>query len=111
MLWGPRPEQEVLMPTLTGKALCSYHSTEGRLNSITGRDPMPLDVALIRQMNQRVQEELAKKEMEVVQYWLGEAQRVLDKRHQDLSGMQLDLKALVQKMQNRLKTLKSERVS
>jgi hypothetical protein len=72
---------------------------------------MPLDVALIRQMNQRVQEELARKEMEVVQYWLGEAQRVLDKRHQDLSGLQLDIKALVQKMQNRLKTIKSERGS
>jgi hypothetical protein len=72
---------------------------------------MPLDVALIRQMNQRIQEELAKKEMEVVQYWLGEIQRVADKRHQDLSGMQLDLKALVQKIQNRLKTLKSEWVS
>lgn len=71
---------------------------------------MPLDVALIRQMNQRVQEELAKKEMEVVQYWLGEVQRVLDKRHQDLSSLQLDLKALVQKIQNRLKTLKSERL-
>ncbi len=72
---------------------------------------MPLDVALIRQMNQRVQEELVKKEMEVVQYWLGEIQRVADKRYQDLSGMQLDLKALVQKIQNRLKTLKSERSS
>ncbi len=71
---------------------------------------MPLDVAVIRQMNQRIQEELAKKEMEVVQYWLGEIQRVADKRHQDLSGMQLDLKALVQKIQNRLKTLKSERL-
>jgi hypothetical protein len=72
---------------------------------------MPLDVALIRQMNQRVQEELTKKEMEVVQYWLGEAQRVVDKRHQDLSGLQLELKAMAQKMQNRLKTLKSERMS
>jgi len=70
---------------------------------------MALDVALIRQMNQRVQEELAKNEMEVLQYWLGEIQRVSDKRYQDLSGLQLDLKALVQKMQNRLKTLKSER--
>jgi hypothetical protein len=72
---------------------------------------MPLDVALIRQMNQRIQEELAKKEMEVVQYWLGEIQRVADRRHQDLSGMQVDLRALVQKIQNRLKTLKSERLS
>jgi len=72
---------------------------------------MPLDVALIRQMNQRVQEELVKKEMEVVQYWLGEIQRVADKRHQDLSGLQIDLKALVQKIQNRLKTLKSEQLS
>ena len=72
---------------------------------------MPLDVALIRQMNQRVQEELVKKEMEVVQYWLGEIQRVADKRYQDLSGLQLDLKALVQKIQNRLKMLQSERSS
>jgi Skp family chaperone for outer membrane proteins len=72
---------------------------------------MPLDVALIRQMNQRVQEELAKKELEVVQYWLGEIQRVVDKRYQDLAGMQLDLKALVQKIKNRIKTLQSERSS
>lgn len=72
---------------------------------------MPLDQELIRQMNQRVREELVKKEMEVVQYWLGEVQRLADKRHQDLSGMQIDLKTLVQKIQNRLKTLKSERLS
>jgi hypothetical protein len=71
---------------------------------------MPLDVALIRQMNQRIQEELVKKEMEVVQYWQGEIQRLLDKRHQDLSGLQLDLKSLAQKIQNRLKALKSERL-
>jgi hypothetical protein len=71
---------------------------------------MPLDVALIRQMNQRVQEELIKKEREVVQYWLGEIQRLADKRHQDLSGLQIDLKALVQKIQNRLKMLTNERL-
>ena len=72
---------------------------------------MPLDQELIRQMNQRVQEELVKKETEVVQYWLGEVQRLADKRHQDLSSLQIDLKTLVQKIQNRLKTLKSDRLS
>jgi hypothetical protein len=71
---------------------------------------MPLDQELIRQMNQRVQEELIKKEMEVVQYWLGEIQRLTEKRHQDLSGLQIDLKALVQKIQNRLRMLKNERL-
>jgi hypothetical protein len=71
---------------------------------------MPMDQELIRQINQRVQEELVKKETEVVQYWLGEIQRLADRRHQNLSGLQIELNALVQKIQNRLKTLKSERL-
>lgn len=68
---------------------------------------MPMDPALIRQMSQRVQEELNKKETEVVQYWLGELVRLLEKRHRDMASLQLDLKALQQKFENRLKMLKS----
>jgi hypothetical protein len=70
---------------------------------------MALDQALIRQMSERVQEELAKKEMETVQYWLGELERILDKRHRDMASLQLDLTSLRQKFQNRLKMIKSAR--
>lgn len=68
---------------------------------------MALDQALIRQMTERVQEELIKKERETVQYWLGELERLLEKRHRDMASLQVDLTALRQRFQNRLKMLKS----
>lgn len=66
-----------------------------------------MDQGLIKQINQRVQAELLKKEIEVVQYGLGELERIVGKKHQDLAGLQVDLKALIQKYQNRLKMLKT----
>jgi predicted component of type VI protein secretion system len=68
-----------------------------------------MDPGFIKQFNQRLQEELWKKEMEVVQYGLGELERLLEKRHQDLASLQVDLKNLTQKYQNRLKQLKASR--
>jgi hypothetical protein len=70
---------------------------------------MALDQALIRQMSERVQEELAKKELETVQYWLGELERILEKRHRDMASLQLDLTGLRQKFQNRLRMIKGAR--
>ena len=70
---------------------------------------MALDQALIRQMSERVQEELAKRELETVQYWLGELERILEKRHRDMASLQVDLTGLRQKFQNRLKMLRSDR--
>ncbi len=69
-----------------------------------------MDPGLYKQISQRVQEELLKKEIEVVQYGLTELERLLEKRHQDLASLQLDLKGLIQKYQNRLKILKSSRI-
>lgn len=66
-----------------------------------------MDQALIKQINQRLQEELSKKEIEVVQYWMSEVERILAKRHQDMASLQVDLRALDQKFQNRLKILKT----
>jgi len=70
-----------------------------------------MDPGLIKQINQRVQEELLKKEIEVVQYWQMELGHLLDKRHQDMASLQLGLKGLGQKFQNRLKILKTSRIS
>ena len=66
-----------------------------------------MDAGLVKQINQRVQEELLKKEIEVVQYGLNEVEKILEKRHQDMASLQTDLKALVQKFQNRLRILKT----
>jgi predicted component of type VI protein secretion system len=66
-----------------------------------------MDQGLVKQINQRLQEELLKKEIEVVQYGLNELERILEKRHQDIASMQVDVRGLVQKFQNRLKILKS----
>lgn len=69
-----------------------------------------MDATLIKQINQRVQEELLKKEIETVQYALTEVEKILRKKHQDLAGLTSDLQGLVQKLQNRLKQLKSLRI-
>ena len=69
-----------------------------------------MDPELFKQINQRVQEELLKKEIEVVQYGLTELERLIEKSHQDMASLQVDLKGLVQKFQNRLKILKTSRM-
>jgi hypothetical protein len=69
-----------------------------------------MDPGLFKQINQRVQEELLKKEIEVVQYGLSELERLIGKHHQDMASLQVDLKNLVQKFQNRLKILKNSRI-
>ncbi len=66
-----------------------------------------MDQGLIKQINQRLQEELLKKEIEVVQYGLSELERLIEKRHQDVASMQVDIRGLAQKFQNRLKILKT----
>lgn len=67
-----------------------------------------MDQALIKQINQRIQEELQKKEIEIIQYGLSELERIVSKKHQDIASLQTDLKSLVQKYQNRLKILKTK---
>ncbi len=57
-----------------------------------------MDPGLIKQINQRIQEELLKKEIEVVQYGLTELERLIEKRHQDIASLQVDLKGLAQKV-------------
>ena len=69
-----------------------------------------MDPGLIKQINQRVQEELLKKEIEVVQYGLTELERLIEKRHQDIASLQTDIKGLAQKFQNRLKILKNKKL-
>ena len=62
-----------------------------------------MDPGLIKQINQRIQEELLKKEIEVVQYGLTELERLIEKRHQDIASLQVDIKGLAQNFKTVLK--------
>lgn len=65
--------------------------------------------ALVRQLREKLAEELRRREIEFVSFWLEELQKIEGKRHRDLASLQNDLKNLIARMQNRLKTLKTSK--
>jgi hypothetical protein len=65
-----------------------------------------MDEALIRQLKQRVEEELRQREAALVEFWLQEIKTIMAKRHKELAGLQSDLKNFVTRMETRLRTLK-----
>ncbi len=66
-----------------------------------------MDEALIRQLKQRVDEELRQREMGFLEFWLQELKAVDNKKHKDLAGLQTDVKKLIGRMETRLRTLKT----
>ncbi|MCL6621828.1 MAG: hypothetical protein K6T55_06955 [Syntrophobacterales bacterium] len=70
-----------------------------------------MDLALIRQLQQKVEEELQKREKALLEFWLEELKKIDAKRHRDLAGLQTDLKNLILRMENRLRQLKGGRSS
>ena len=65
-----------------------------------------LDPNLLKRLKAKMEEELDKMELESIQYWLEEIEKIY-KRHQDMIGLQNALKELAQRMKNRIKILKS----
>jgi hypothetical protein len=65
-----------------------------------------MDEALIRQLKNRVEEELRQRELALLEFWLQEFQNIMAKRHRELAGLQSDLKSFVARMETRLRTLK-----
>ena len=68
-----------------------------------------MDEALVKQLKQRVETELQKRECQFVEYWLEELVKIDAKRHKELAGFQNDIKNLISRMQNRLKNLRSSK--
>ena len=66
-----------------------------------------MDENLVKQLKQRVEAELRQREMEFVAYYLEELQKIDAKHHKELAALVNDLKQLINRLQNRLKTLKS----
>ena len=65
-----------------------------------------MDEALIRQLKNRVEEELRQLELALLEFWLQEMKQIMAKRHQELAGLQSDLKNFVNRMETRHRTLK-----
>ena len=65
-----------------------------------------MDEALIRQLKNRVEEELRQRELALLEFWLQEFQNIMAKRHRELAGLQSDLKSFVARMETRLRALK-----
>jgi hypothetical protein len=65
-----------------------------------------MDEALIRQLKNRVEEELRQRELALLEFWLQEMKQIMAKRHQELAGLQSDLKNFVNRMETRHRTLK-----
>jgi len=65
-----------------------------------------MDEALIRQLKNRVEEELRQRELALLEFWLEEFKNIVAKRHRELAGLQSDVKSFVARMETRLRTLK-----
>ena len=65
------------------------------------------ETAWLKEMRKKVEEEMVKKEMETILYWQGAIEKILAKRPESLGTVQLEIQNFIQRMQNRVKVLKS----
>ena len=69
--------------------------------------PESAETAWAKEMKKKVEEEMARKEMETLLYWKGEVDKILVKRPESLATFQLEVRNLLQRMLNRIRVLKS----
>ena len=65
-----------------------------------------MDEALIKQLKNRVEEELRQREVALLDFWLQEFKNIMNKRHNELAGLQTDVRSFIARMETRLRTLK-----
>jgi len=65
------------------------------------------ETAWAKEMKKKVEEEMARKEMETILYWKGELDKILVKRPESLATFQIEVRNLLQRMLNRIRVLKS----
>ncbi|MCP4717612.1 MAG: hypothetical protein GY868_21020 [Deltaproteobacteria bacterium] len=65
-----------------------------------------MDTKFVEQMQKKIEKELRNKEIDVVEYWRDEVQKLLRKKTESLSALKQDLHALSTRMENRLQVIK-----
>ncbi|MBZ4681012.1 hypothetical protein [Thermodesulfobacterium sp.] len=67
-----------------------------------------LDPKILNKLKQKVQKELALKEIETIEYWLNELLKVYQKNHQSLAEFKAEIRQFIDRMKNRLEILKTK---
>jgi hypothetical protein len=62
--------------------------------------------AWVNKMKKKVEEEMIKKEIEMISYWKGEIEKILAKKHEGLGALQIEMQQFLQRMQNRIRVLR-----
>ena len=62
---------------------------------------MEINEKLMREMKKKIDIEMDKKEIEVVEHWKKELEVIYRKRYENLSSLQVDIKGLMDRMANR----------
>jgi hypothetical protein len=65
-----------------------------------------MNEALVKQLKQRVEDELRLRETAILEFWLNELKNIQGKHHKELAGLQSDLKAFISRAETRLRRLK-----
>jgi hypothetical protein len=76
-------------------------------NEVRSLKPESPDIEWMKKMKLKVEEEVSRKEMEAIEYWKGEVEKIVAKRQTSLAALQFEIQNLVQRMQNRIKILKN----
>jgi len=63
---------------------------------------MEISEKVIRELKRKFELEMDKKEAEIVEYWKKELETIYKKRYENLSSMQIDIKNLMERMNNRI---------
>jgi predicted component of type VI protein secretion system len=66
-----------------------------------------MNEALLKQLKQKVEEELRQRETALLEFWLKELKAIDARRHQDLAGLQTDLRGFIARLETRLRSVKA----
>ncbi|MCX8110365.1 MAG: hypothetical protein N3D15_03840 [Syntrophorhabdaceae bacterium] len=66
---------------------------------------MQIDEKTLRELRKKIDIEINKKEIEIIQHWMREIETIYKKRYENIGSMQVELRSLLEKMKNRITML------
>jgi Skp family chaperone for outer membrane proteins len=67
-----------------------------------------MDKTVLAEMQRKVQKEMVDRERRLLEYWRSELEKIYQKRHNNLATLQLEIKGLLDRMENRMRILRKE---
>ena len=67
-----------------------------------------MDENLVKQLKQRVEDELRQREAAILEFWFKELKNIHAKHHKELAALQTDLNAFIGRVETRLRRLKED---